>query len=157
MTLDLGKPKRPPPPKDSRALIASDGNGNGCVISYVGEGIHYMLSETSQRLDDIGLDDAPQGLRIWEGRARGGEVTHGLEGTDYGDVYLVGAFRELTSLEWDAVIKGRVPWHVEDWPEDERRYASDYVEPEVDDVEEHVADYSPMLDDASVNTWEVPE
>ncbi len=88
----------------NRALVACDGNGNGCVLAHHGEALEYVLSEWSRALDGIGLDDAPHGLRIWEGVlvSTGSAVFHGGEI----DENLEGRFRELTAEEWDAVSGG---------------------------------------------------
>ena len=101
--------------KPSRAVVACDGDGNGCLLFFVGAHIESLRDEVGSRLDDLGLDDAPLGLSIWEGVMRGGERYSTPDGTDYADTYLEGKFRELTAEEWKAVMFKYAPWDSTLW------------------------------------------
>jgi hypothetical protein len=102
--LDWGKP--------SLAVIACDGNGNGCVLYTAGPHVAMDMHEIGRGLGDIGLDDAPAGISVWEGMTAGG----GYAGDgDYHDTYLEGAFRVPTDDEWLAIRAGRCPWDEADW------------------------------------------
>src|SRR3954463_10666831 len=91
------EPKRPFVP--SKALVANM-SGTGCVLDYVGDAISWHIQEYSAQLDEIGLDDAPDGLSVWEGSM--GSVKHeGPDGTDW-DFEVNGKFRDLTPEEWAA-------------------------------------------------------
>lgn len=83
----------------SRALVASDGKGNGCVLWTEGPHVQSMIDEAGvAALNDIGLDDAPKGLSIWEGVIRTSE-THTPDSKEY-DSWLSGDFRPLKAQEW---------------------------------------------------------
>jgi hypothetical protein len=90
----------------NRAVVAQGETGCGVVLYSTGEGMRCLL-ENGPRLDDVGMDDAPPGIWIWEGGLAGGERAH--EG-DYNDVYPVGKFREPTEIEWAAIKRGETPW-----------------------------------------------
>jgi hypothetical protein len=88
-----------------KALIACDGNGNGCVLEYC-EGLRWYIEETCpSTLGDVGFDDAPRGLTIWEGALVGGAYQP-YQG-DYDDVVPEGKFRPLTEAEWQAMMEGK--------------------------------------------------
>lgn len=97
--------------KPSLAVCASDGN-NGWVPWHCGPHVEMQIDGLSAQLQDLGLDDAPKGISIWEGTLAGGERTY--EG-DYYDVYLKGTFRAPTDDEWAAIREGRCPWNSTDW------------------------------------------
>lgn len=92
----------------NRAVIASDGAGNGAVLFWEGADFeHEIGSEYFDELSDLGLDDAPHGLRIWEGRY---VYTNCSGETDEG-YYSVpkGKFRELNDTEWEHMKRGKNP------------------------------------------------
>jgi hypothetical protein len=92
----------------SRAVIAQ-GKRNGCVL-YVTPGsyLEQECGDISDQLGDLGLDDAPTGISIWEGTHKGGGY-NGHTG-DYDDCYPVGTFRAPADDEWTAIREGRNPW-----------------------------------------------
>lgn len=96
--------------KASLAVIASDGKGNGCVLHYVGAHLHQWMSDVGRSLADLGLDDAPCGISIWEGK------THAWRSYDgeY-DAELDGAFREPTPEEWGCINADDCPWDEHEW------------------------------------------
>lgn len=99
--------------KPSLAVIASDGN-DGCVIFTVGPHVKFDIKESGlgNKLSDLGLDTAPAGISIWEGKtAGGGRAPEG----DYDDTYLVGTFRDPTDQEWWAIKRGECPWNETRW------------------------------------------
>jgi hypothetical protein len=109
---------RPPTKKrlgattDSIALIANNG-GKGCILTYSGPGIEACVDEGgSALLDDNGLDDAPDGLSIWEGYYCVTE-SHTDCGHEY-DATLEGKFRPLTPTEWKLLAETGKPWKYED-------------------------------------------
>lgn len=92
----------------NRALIASDGS-NGCVLHYVGAALSFEIEEGGFRqLVDLGLDDAPEGLSVWEGT--GTWEQGGYECPEEGEVVFRGSFRELNAVEWAALRDGECPW-----------------------------------------------
>lgn len=96
---------------DSIALIASNGN-HGCVMAHHGSGIEYEIEAIGDGpLEDFGLDDAPEGLSIWEGylHATGGRS---MFEDDY-ETSLEGEFRDLTDEEWALLKETGVPWKYE--------------------------------------------
>lgn len=104
-------PKRP-----SRAVIAN-GRWGGAVLFWVG---HELMGLTA--LADLGLDDAPEGLSIWEGRYAWGSGWNAAMGIDEGgDADPRGAFRALTDAEWSAVRDGCPPWDEHEWLTPEAR------------------------------------
>lgn len=109
--------KRSPRPI-SRAVIANS-NGNGAVLWCAGPCIENEVREVSSRLDDLGLDDAPHGISIWEGRYvwRSTSWENHLEG----DSGPEGAFRAPNDEEWQAIREGRNPWPSEVAADDEEQ------------------------------------
>jgi hypothetical protein len=89
---------------ESIALVASNGK-TGVVLACDGRGIEYFVDGLGGALDDLGLDDAPEGLSIWEGVLRS---TRSYEGEH--DAHLEGAFRPLTAEERARVVAGEEPW-----------------------------------------------
>jgi hypothetical protein len=94
----------------SRLVIASN-NGTGCVLYAIGScwEVNYE-GVGSYCLVDNGLDDAPDGISIWEGKL---ETKFSLEGDC--DTFLAGEFRELTEEEWKLLAKGEAPWDEKNW------------------------------------------
>lgn len=97
--------------KPSLAVIACDGDGNGCVLHTVGPHVTHELDEIGRALGDIGLDDAPEGISIWEGKIK----TSGPDHDGEYDAWLDGTFREPTDDEWAAIRAGRCPWSEAGW------------------------------------------
>jgi hypothetical protein len=94
--------------KDSLAVIACDGKGNGAVLWTVGPHVRLEMDEGGLRdLGDLGLDDAPAGVSIWVGRyvTDGGGYCN-----EEADTYPKGGFRAPTDEEWTAIREGRCPW-----------------------------------------------
>lgn len=110
--------------KPSLAVIASDGNGYGCVIFTVGAHVEFELKEGGLRdLGDLGLDDAPRGISIWEGKT---ESHRDYEGDV--DTWLKGTFREPTEQEWASISRGGCPWDWRAWFKPAALVAVDSVE-----------------------------
>jgi len=84
------------------AIIANN-NGQGCVLAYGGGAtLRYEIEQEGlHALDDLGLDDAPEGISVWEGRYI---TTGGPEVLGYCDDNITtqpyGRFRALTHDEW---------------------------------------------------------
>lgn len=95
----------------SRAVVACDGTGNGVVLWTVGPHVAFEIKEAGlYSLGDLGLDDAPHGISVWEGvyvapPAPALQESAGDEGTQP-----VGKFRAPTAGEWVAIKYGRCPW-----------------------------------------------
>ena len=93
----------------SHALIAN-GRHNGCVLEYGGPGIEGEIDEHGiHDLDDLGLDDAPLGLSVWEGTAAYWQSGNPMDGLEW-NAELRGAFRVLTSDEWARVAQCKALW-----------------------------------------------
>lgn len=93
----------------SRAVVANHDRRVGIVLWYTDHSrISMEIDAISGRLDDLGLDDAPNGISIWEGdyvwRPGGYECPQ----DGYSDP--VGKFRSPTDAEWQAIREGRSPW-----------------------------------------------
>ena len=97
--------------KPSRAVIASDGEGNGVVLWWVGGHLWAEIDEACLRgLDELGLDDAPHGLSVWEGHY---VMPPGAAEDDSPEAK--GTFRALTDPEAEAVLERRNPWDAAQW------------------------------------------
>ena len=96
--------------KPSRIVIVSNGR-SGVALWWVGAGAWSEIEEGGlSDAGDLGLDDAPGGITIWEGDYH---ATQGFCG-DF-DVEPTGKFREPTAEEWEAIGAGRCPWDPKDW------------------------------------------
>lgn len=62
----------------------------------------------SMRLDDLGLDDAPDGISIWEGDYVWQSGPY--EAPNDGQSMPEGIFRAPTDEEWLAIRQNRSPW-----------------------------------------------
>lgn len=107
----------------SRAVIANGKRGGAVIFAAPDSYVAHQVCEYGPPLGDLGLDDAPIGISIWEGDYvwRSTSYEYPLEG----DEDPVGAFRAPTDDEWAAIREGRNPWGEE--PEDE---------PDIDDPNE---------------------
>ena len=93
----------------SRAVIANGARRAGCVLFVAPDSyLEHETREISGRLDDLGLDDAPDGISVWEGTHAGGGY-NAYQG-DYNDVYPVGKFRAPTDDEGQAIREGKNPF-----------------------------------------------
>lgn len=118
--------------KPERAVVACTQGGAGVVLWSFGGGIEALMDGTGPVLQDLGLDDAPPGISIWEGVVGGGEWSPGIE--DYADIYPEGTFRAPTDEEWVAIRAGRSPWeHLEQERLERDLDAEGLLEPEASD------------------------
>lgn len=107
--------------KPSRAVVANDSGGKGLVLWYVGGHLNLEISEAGMgpHLDELGLDDAPDGISVWEGiYTYKGSSRYGLdEGAESSPK---GSFRPPTDEEWAHIRLGQCPWNVHDWLKKEK-------------------------------------
>ena len=93
----------------SIAIVACH-NGQGVVLWYGGgPSLAYEIEEAGmRRLDQLYLDDAPDGISVWEGCyiTTGGNCF----GIDDVEVNAEGAFRKPTAREWRSIMAGRNPF-----------------------------------------------
>lgn len=100
--------------RDSLAVIACDGNGNGAVLWTVGTHVKFEMEECGLvQLDDLGLDNAPVGISIWTGKYLWSPGP--WECPNDGSTDAVGTFRPPTDEEWRAIHEARCPWDEEEW------------------------------------------
>lgn len=95
--------------KPSKGVIACTDSGRGVVLWAVGAHLRYEIEELGfYHLGDLGLDDAPVGISVWEGKYiwQPGSGEHPQDG----EVYPGGTFRAPTDAEWEAIRAGRCPW-----------------------------------------------
>jgi hypothetical protein len=99
--------------KDSRAVCAMNDTGMGVVLWYGGAWIDTEINVSGQgtMLDDLGLNDAPEGISIWEGRYVVTQMDTYYE--EEPDIQAQGKFRELTGAEWRALMFGENPLDVD--------------------------------------------
>lgn len=97
--------------KPSRLVVSNDAGGNGVVLWGVGEVMDHVAA-ISPQLQDLGLDDAPVGVSVWEGESRW--FQSGWETVEW-DFELKGAFRAPTEEEWGAIRRGACPWDKNEW------------------------------------------
>lgn len=100
--LTCGGPAREP----SRAVIAM--GRDGVVLWHTGPCLSAEIENMGSSTGDLGLDDAPKGISIWEGTYRW--IPGGWEHPEDGETEPCGAFRAPTDEEWDAIKAGRAPW-----------------------------------------------
>lgn len=99
--------------KPSKAVVACSGDV-GCVLWTAGPHVDSYISESgSGHLEDIGLDNAPDGISIWEGKII--TVHHHTPDMNEWDSWLDGTFRPPTDSEWDAIRRGECPWDDAEW------------------------------------------
>ena len=103
--------------KPSIAVVASDGSGNGCLLFWAGGHLALEVEEYGfTQLSDLGLDDCPAGIWIWEGKyVWSSGYNHGMGIDEGGDASPVGGFRAPSELEWKFIRAGKSPWNREDW------------------------------------------
>jgi len=101
--------------KGNLAVVASR-NGYGSVLWWVGLDIDLQISEYGAHdLGDLGLDDAPDGIHVWQGNYIWSSGVN-YEGIDEGgDAEPRGVFRPPTTEEWALIQKNECPWNIEDW------------------------------------------
>lgn len=91
--------------KPSRCIVACDGNGNGVVLWFDGVALSWEIEEVGcVSLEDLGLDDAPLGVSVWNGSY------DYLVGPDEGPRLSESTFRPPTEEEWNAIRGGVSPW-----------------------------------------------
>jgi hypothetical protein len=100
---------RHPPYRESKALVAQ-GHRQGCILEYTGTHIGYEVEGGAQDLTDFGLDDAPKGLSIWEGRYHYDPGYDSPNGPAEGSSDPVGEFRRLTPEEWTKLARDGFLW-----------------------------------------------
>lgn len=98
-----------PSEEQSKAVVARDEKGVGCILWWTGEHLRCEIDAGFYDLSDLGLDDAPHGISIWEGIYvyYSGSWENELEG---GGSDPKGTFRSPTDDEWGAIKAGRSPW-----------------------------------------------
>jgi len=117
--MDFSTIDEDPPPKldwskPSLAVVACDANGHGCVLWTAGPHVSSLTDEAGvSDLSDLGLDDAPEGISIWEGIIKTVH-THTPDANEY-DSWLEGSFRKPTIEEWDSIRRGECPWDEAPW------------------------------------------
>lgn len=102
--------------KASLGLVVSNGH-DGLLLYYVGG---YLALEVEEygftQLDDLGLDDCPPGIWVWEGTyVWSSGYNHSMGIDEGGDASPVGKFRPPTEDEWLAIHSGKCPWNREEW------------------------------------------
>ncbi len=104
--------------KNSLAVIACR-NGEGSVLWWVGGHIDFELSESGMvSLGDLGLDNAPEGISVWDGVYVFHEDTSYFD-NDGGETEAVGDFRVPTDEEWEHIKRNECPWDANEWMEAE--------------------------------------
>lgn len=113
----------------SYALIAQ-GARSGTVLQYRGPDISNEIEEVGlSELDDLGLDDAPEGMSVWTGRyAYIPGYVDGVEAPGEGQTEPRGTYRRLTRDEWFMLMEGMPLWPSDDMPPIERSTQPDFVE-----------------------------
>ena len=101
--------------KPSKAVVASDGMGNGCVLFHCGAHIDEEINSIGRALSSLGLDDCPDGVWVWEGVYRG--ITHPStpNGPEEYDTECVGGFKEPDDMEWMKIRNNICPWDKDEW------------------------------------------
>jgi hypothetical protein len=122
--------KNPDPPyggwnwsKKSLAVIACQG-GSGAALWWVGGHIDFEISEGQPSdLGDLGLDNAPDGISIWEG-VYDYHSDKSYYYNDGGYTEANGDFRNPTEEEWVGIREGRCPWDYVEWMDEKYMEAS---------------------------------
>ena len=80
----------------------------GIVLEHNGDDIHREIEELTIWLEDLGFNDIPEfGIWIWEGYAK---YTVDSKSKQY-DLEWIGNWRDLSSNEWNKIIKKEVLWN----------------------------------------------
>jgi hypothetical protein len=102
----------------SRAVVCMSKDGHGCVLHWVGADLHNEISDAGfTDLGDLGLDDAPVGISIWEGRYRYWQSGAPFDPPEYNGE-AKGTFRAPTDEEW-TLLRSGAPWNENDWAKEE--------------------------------------
>ena len=97
--------------KLSRLLVACKGD-QGVVLDWVGNDWFWWREGCgTDDLTDCGLEGAPDGLSIWEGKIKSWGPSR--EG-EY-DAEPRGTFRVLTDTEWELLKKDEPLWDEKEW------------------------------------------
>lgn len=114
----LGPAPEPVKWTPSRVLVAA-GPHRGAVLEYEGSGISNEIDEAGlYELDELGLDDAPRGLSVWEGDYIWEDGwCEGHRSPENGQSHPEGKFRPLTAEEWATVSAGKPLWPAPAEPE----------------------------------------
>lgn len=96
--------------KPSRAVVASNGKGDGCILFHVGPHLEEEMRAVGDDLTSLGLEDCPQGIWIWEGIYQTIRVG-AYDCTEY-DTEPYGEFRKPTQEEWESI---NCPWDKNEW------------------------------------------
>jgi len=100
----------------SRAIVACR-NGVGAVLWFVGAHLTYEMQEgPGTDLCDLGLDDAPDGISVWEGTYHYDAPAYYSDG-EPGYPEPKGSFRQPTPEEWAKIQQNECPWNEADWKE----------------------------------------
>jgi len=102
--------------KPSKAVVTHR-NFHGCILWYAGAHISYEIEEGGlDDLGDLGLDDAPDGISVWEGTY----IEERMGGWEEPNLVMMpkGEFRSPTAEEWQAIQENRCPWDKKDWLRD---------------------------------------
>lgn len=101
---------KPSAPKELSVALVANGKLGGCLIDIKpGCVLDIECDEFgSTALDDYGLDDAPEGLSIWEGYDYW--TPGGHEFPQDGDIEYRGTFRRLTLDELAKLANGEPLW-----------------------------------------------
>jgi len=93
----------------SKALVANHADACGVVLHYSGPHIAMEIEEAhcGRGVEDLGLDTAPDGLSVWEGRY---EWSGPTDPEGEGEMMPEGTFRPLTDQEWEALKLGFGLW-----------------------------------------------
>lgn len=99
--------------KPSKGVIANGAHG-GCVLFFAGPHLYSMVSDAGiSDLDLLGLDDAPEGISIWEGGIKSVHIN--TPDCNEHDSWLDGSFRDPTDEEWAAIRRNECPWDEDAW------------------------------------------
>ena len=95
----------------SLAVVACNGARQGAVLHYIGRGITMMIEgEGWCDLSDLGLDDCPKGVWVWDGRYVWSCSPATVSAPEEHSLEAVGVWRELTCLEWSDLREGSDPF-----------------------------------------------
>ena len=81
----------------------------GAILYSRGKDLEKELEEFPGFLDELGLDDAPDGISIWEGFFEARITVYPKDKVECYSTHPVGRFRKLTDKEWAALKRGFNP------------------------------------------------